>query len=169
VTPERSVEGERVRLRAFVPDDAEFYRQIVNMPEVIRLADRHDHVGAVAHREWCQQMCMAEDVWFWAVEQSGGGFLGAVWLWYIRDKVAEIRIILGPPWGQGYGKEALRLLVGDAFAHGFDKLYAYVLEINPRAKTAFEAAGFEIEATLRAERILEGRPVDVWRLAIWRQ
>ena len=85
----------------------------------------------------------------------------------LQDRRAEVRIVIGEPaqMGQGIGTEAIGLLSDYAFAQlKLHKLYAYVLDINPRARRSFEKAGFVLEGTLREDRWVEDRFVDVYLL-----
>jgi RimJ/RimL family protein N-acetyltransferase len=45
------------------------------------------------------------------------------------------------------------------------RLYAYVFAHNPRAKRAFEKAGFVVEGLLKQERRLGNEFIDVYLLA----
>jgi RimJ/RimL family protein N-acetyltransferase len=45
------------------------------------------------------------------------------------------------------------------------RLYAYVFARNPRAKRAFEKAGFTVEGLLRQERRFGTEFIDVYLLA----
>lgn len=163
-----------LNLRPFdVETDAEPYRALVNNPEVRRLADRSCKVTPEEHVQWCLEA--QEHGGLYAVEyispNGTADFLGAVWLWNHskRHKTAEVRIILGPEskLGRGFGSAALGHLAGIAFARlGIEKLYAYVLAINVRARRAFERAGFTLEAVLRDDRIADEKRVDVWRLVL---
>jgi RimJ/RimL family protein N-acetyltransferase len=54
-------------------------------------------------------------------------------------------------------------------AYAFERLnlhrvYAYVLAINPRARRAFEKAGFALEGTLREDRWAGDAYTDVYLL-----
>jgi RimJ/RimL family protein N-acetyltransferase len=64
--------------------------------------------------------------------------------------------------GRGLGTEAIDLLAQRAFdLMSLHRLYAYVLAVNPRAKRAFEKAGFRAEGLLRADRWTGDGYVDV--------
>jgi RimJ/RimL family protein N-acetyltransferase len=59
----------------------------------------------------------------------------------------ELGIVLGEPqrWGQGYGREAVRLLTDFGFgALGLDRVTLFTYPDNLRARRAFEAAGFQL-------------------------
>jgi RimJ/RimL family protein N-acetyltransferase len=75
-----------------------------------------------------------------------------------------VRIVIGEASaaGRGLGTESIGLLCDYAFQRlNLHKVIAYVLEINPRAKRAFEKAGFTCEGTLKADRWVDDRYTDV--------
>ena len=113
------------------------------------------------------------DAVFFAVysRDSEPRYLGNVWLWGIHpvNRNAELRVLLGDPEarGKGYGTEACRLLVEFAFRRmNLHKVHLYVLASNPRAKRAFEKAGFREEGLLRDEFYVDGSYRDVYRMAV---
>jgi RimJ/RimL family protein N-acetyltransferase len=78
-----------------------------------------------------------------------------------------LRVVIGEPsqTTRGIGTEAIDLACSYAFERlNLHRIYAYVLEINPRARRAFEKAGFALEGTLRQDRWFEDRYVDVFVL-----
>ncbi|MCE2469378.1 MAG: GNAT family N-acetyltransferase [Dehalococcoidia bacterium] len=66
----------------------------------------------------------------------------------------EVGIMIGERayWGQGYGTEALALLVDECFAmNSIRRLYLHTLEWNERARRAFAKIGFrEVRSVRRA-------------------
>ena len=118
-------------------------------------------------KRWFASLATRSDTRHFAIEVSGR-HVGNVWLEAIDDRhrKAEVRIVMGlDAVERGCGSQALRLIADHAFdALGLRRLYAYVLAFNPRAKRAFEKAGFELEGTLRQDRLAGGTPVDVFVL-----
>ena len=166
--------GERVKLRAFEPDDAERYRAWVNDPEIARLIDHAGPVTREEHGTWYRALTSSPDNLVFAVERlKDGAFVGLVWLYAIhwRHRRAEVRIVLGDrtAWGGGHGSDALQLIQRIAFASmNLEKLWADVLTTNPRGVAAFERAGFVREGLLRGDRVVDGQRVDVVRLGVRR-
>lgn len=63
------------------------------------------------------------------------------------------------------GTEAISLLCAYAFERlNLHKVYAHVLAINPRARRAFEKAGFALEGTFREDRWTGEGYTDVYFL-----
>lgn len=69
-------------------------------------------------------------------------------------------MLIGPSehLGKGYAREAAELLIGFCFRQlNLRRLYLYVFEDNARARTLYEALGFQVEGTLRQAHFAEGR------------
>jgi RimJ/RimL family protein N-acetyltransferase len=95
------------------------------------------------------------------------GFFNINW----RVKTAEFGIVIGRKecWDQGYGTEAIWLLL----AHGFEtlnlnRIYLRVLDNNPRAKQVYEKMGFVHEGAMRQAEYMEGQYLDVHHLSMLR-
>lgn len=149
------------------------WRCWINDEEIAGLLDRNmQHVGTDEHLEFFRRNVLENpcSVWFAILDAAGGRHLGNVWLWNIdlRHKKAEVRIVVGERdrWGSGLGRTALRKITD--YGHGvlrLHKLYAYVMERNPRARAAFERAGYTLEATLAEEALWEGKFCHVFRMS----
>ena len=86
-----------------------------------------------------------------------------------RNGASEFGIQIGDKsyWDQGYGTEAVRLLV----KHGFESLnlhriFLRVLETNPRAIRSYEKAGFIHEGIQRQAEFRNGQYVDVLMMSV---
>jgi RimJ/RimL family protein N-acetyltransferase len=142
----------------------------VNDAAMMRLLGRAARVDSDEHQRWFQGLQHRSDCRYFSVETiDGGRHVGNIWLWDINatDRKAEVRILFGDEnaRGRGYGSEAIRLLADLAFdTMGLHRLFAYVFSINPRAKRAFEKAGFRSEGVLRQDRRVGDEYVDVYLL-----
>jgi RimJ/RimL family protein N-acetyltransferase len=138
-----------------------------NDRQLARLLDRAARVEADEHQRWFNALAGRSDTVYFAIE-AGGRHIGNVWLANIdaRHRKAEVRIVLATDAvGRGAGTEALREITTYAFVTlDLQRLYAYVLAFNPRARRSFEKAGFELEGTLRNDRMDGSTPVDVYVL-----
>ena len=88
-----------------------------------------------------------------------------------KDRLGEVGILIGEKeyWGQGYGTEAMRLLV----RHGFNdlnlnRIFLQVFDNNPRAIRSYEKIGFVHEGRLRQDVYKNGSYHDVLIMAILR-
>jgi UDP-4-amino-4,6-dideoxy-N-acetyl-beta-L-altrosamine N-acetyltransferase len=141
-----------------------------NDPELMRLLNRAQTVSKSEHEQWFAALKERTDCSYFAIETvEHAAHIGNVWLWNIepRHRRAELRIVMGREHtGTGAGTEAITRLCDYAFEQlGLHKVYAYVLAINPRARRAFEKAGFELEGTLREDRWTGDAFTDVYLLA----
>lgn len=73
-------------------------------------------------------------------------------------------------WGQGYGSDALEILLRYAFRElGLRRVSLTVFEYNPRAIHTYEKAGFQNEGRLRQWLNRDGRRWDLLVMGILRQ
>jgi RimJ/RimL family protein N-acetyltransferase len=86
-----------------------------------------------------------------------------------RNRSSEFGIMIGDKsyWNQGYGTEAVRLLV----QHGFNtlnlnRIFLRVLENNPRAIRAYEKAGFTHEGRQRQAEFKDGKYINLLVMSI---
>jgi len=123
--------------------------------EFARLLDRRRPIDADEHERWFSSLADRPDQLHLAIElDPDARHVGNVWLADIdrRHRKAEVRIIIGERehLGRGVGSRALDLMARHAFETlRVHRVYAYVLAFNPRARRAFEKAGFLLEGTLR--------------------
>ena len=97
------------------------------------------------------------------VDRASGACVGEAVLnqWDPGSQSCNFRILIGPA-GQnrGLGTEATRLIVGYGFEHlGLHRISLEVYAFNPRARRAYEKAGFRAEGVLR-ESLRYGDRVD---------
>jgi RimJ/RimL family protein N-acetyltransferase len=139
----------------------------MNDAELMRLLGRARPIGEEEHRRWFEGLAGRRDCRYFAVETlDGARHVGNVWLWDIdgRHRRAEVRVVVGRPEAtdRGIGTEAIVLIARHAFdTLTLHRVYAYVLAINPRARRAFEKAGFRTEGLLRGDRWTGDEYVDV--------
>jgi RimJ/RimL family protein N-acetyltransferase len=162
--------NQRVRLVPLAEKHLDATFRWVNDPAMMRLLGRATHVESDEHLRWFDQLQRRTDCRYLGVETTDdGAHIGNIWLWDINtvDRKAEVRVLFGDEAarGRGYGSEAIRLLADLAFdTMRLHRLYAFVFSINPRAKRAFEKAGFRSEGVLRQERRVGDEYVDVYLL-----
>jgi len=163
--------GVGVSLGALEREHLASWRGWVNDPEIAMLVDRVLPVSEAEHRCFFERhVCdNASAVWFSMLSGAEKRHIGNAWLWNIdqRHRRGEVRALIGERafWGSGAGSEAIGLLSEFAFEKmGLHKLYAYVMERNPRARRAFEKASFTEEALLREEVYWDGSYGNVWRM-----
>jgi RimJ/RimL family protein N-acetyltransferase len=175
--------GERIRFRGLERDDLPSYVRWINDPAVT--------AGLGIIRPYSQA---EEDIWFdemlkrpdeqhvlnievRQVDEASaaiswkliGGCAFAEIDW--RNGAAEIGIQIGEKsyWDQGYGTEAVRLLVKYGFTTlNLKRIYLRVLETNKRAIRAYEKAGFVHEVRMRQAEFRNGKYIDMLMMSILR-
>jgi diamine N-acetyltransferase len=114
------------------------------------------------------------DLRYFAVESlSAHQMVGACSLQHIdlRSRHAELSIFMTTrdARGQGYGTDAVHLLLGYGFAVlRLDKVYLGVYAFNEAGIRSYEKAGFRYEGRLRQMLHYEGRYWDEWQMGILR-
>jgi RimJ/RimL family protein N-acetyltransferase len=187
--------GERIRFRGVEREDLPTFVKWLNDPDVIQGILVHNPISQADEENWFDRMIKRppdEHVygievrlpWEQAnlpgervveIDEDGGGetwrligtfaFDGIDW----RNHSSEFGIMIGDKryWNQGYGTEAVRLLV----QHGFktlnlNRIYLHVFENNLRAIRAYEKAGFILEGRERQAEFKDGRYIDVLRMSM---
>lgn len=157
----------------FEAAESRLYRDWVNEESFATLLGRSTPVTEAQHDAWYRSLTGSASTVVFAVRiVETGQYLGNVWLHGLHtvNRNAELRILLGAPEARekGHGTRACRLLLRFAFEKlGLHKVYLYVHAANPRARRAFEKAGFVEEGLLKEEFFLDGRFVDVARMAVF--
>ncbi len=104
------------------------------------------------------------------VERATGACVGEVVLndWDPANQACSFRIALDARvHGRGLGTEATRLIVGYGFERlGLHRISLEVYAFNPRARRAYEKAGFVAEGVLRESLLWEGERVDATVMSI---
>jgi RimJ/RimL family protein N-acetyltransferase len=173
--------GRLVVLRPFRADDLPAMQETVHDPEGrILTGSVHDAAQAraplgpeeaEAARDWLLTRNDQPDRLDLAVtDKATGACVGEAVLneWDPGNESCNFRIFLGPGGrNRGFGTEATRLIVG----YGFERLALHrisleVYAFNPRARRAYEKAGFRTEGVLRESLRYNGEWVDATVMSI---
>lgn len=173
--------GEKVVLRPFRDEDLSALLEALLDPEARILT------GSVHDEEQARAPMTAEDEtsareWFRTRNQQGdrldlevvdkptGHCVGEVVLnqWDPGNESCNFRIFIGPRGrDRGLGTEATRLIVGYGFEHlGLHRISLEVYSFNPRARRAYEKAGFRPEGVLRQSLRYNGEWIDATIMSI---
>jgi len=84
-------------------------------------------------------------------------------------RTAEIYLVIGQKefWGKGVMLEAECLLIDWSFnSLGLEKIWAQTRPDNIASVITMKKIGFQVEGTLRGEKVVDGKRIDVLRLGL---
>jgi RimJ/RimL family protein N-acetyltransferase len=168
------VRGEQVELTPLTAGDLPvMFRWINDRSEVLWNAP-YRPVTEAQHAEWFDAIQRRKDTVIFGIRRlDSEKLIGSCQLHGIKDihRSAELQIRLGESEGrgQGYGTEAVQLLLNVAFKDlNLRRVYVHVLGTNERALRLYEKVGFLREGTLREAAHIDGQYVDIALLGILR-
>ncbi|QPV63394.1 GNAT family N-acetyltransferase [Halosimplex litoreum] len=161
------MEAERVTFHPVEEDDLEFFRDMINHPEVREGLSATEPRNMADEREWFEslgedgvQFCLRVD----------GERVGTVSFRGVSEQwgVAELAYFFHPDhWGEGYATEAVRRMVEYGFDElRYEKVWARVFAFNDGSTRVLEKAGFDHEATLPDQAFARGERVDIERYGV---
>ena len=156
----------RVFLRPFEAGDAELYRRWRADADPMSLAGWHERAPLSLAQVEARIARLADEqgkdlVTFLICLAADERPIGEVMLVDL-DRVngsAQLGIFIGEAgeWGKGYGTDAVNAIVDFGFAElRLERIWLNVWTENPRARRAYEKAGFVREGTLRHDRYEHG-------------
>lgn len=159
--------GERLSLRPVGPEDLGRVQQWLVDREVGRYLLPVWSLLPTARGGRVERLYTAPDgVHFAIVLRRGSRPIGICALFGIDwiGETAEVGIVIGEKalWGQGYGPEALSLLLDHAFGTlGLRRVFLHVQASNTRAIRAYEKVGFVHEGRLRIAQLFFGKGAEI--------
>ncbi len=176
MTDERVLQGDKVRLRAREERDLPLFVRWYSDPDVrhwLHLSDRPD-VTLESERERFEKARDDPALVVWVIETLDGRPIGNVGLQGIdrHHGRAELGISIGEKeyWGRGYGTDAIRQVLGYAFAElGLRRLWLITDEDNERGIRCYEKCGFVREGLLRNHRLRHSQPLNMIIMGALRQ
>lgn len=170
--------GERIRFRAVEREDLPRFVAWLNDPEVLQglllylplsLNDEENWYESMMKRPTDEHPMVIEiqqaDEW---LPIGNCGFVKIDW----RNRSGEIGIFIGEKrlWNQGYGTDAMRLLL----QHGFhtlnlNRIALDVYNTNLRAVRSYEKAGFVHEGRKRQAIFKGGKYLDILQMSVLRE
>lgn len=176
------LQGTLVRLAAINPEtDAEHFARWGQDAEYLRLLD-----SCPARPLSAKRVKELLEEWLWVKEQPNDRYLiftmrrladdrpiGLVDLWFgdIRHGDSWVGIGIGERelWGQGYGTDAMRVLLRYAFTElSLHRVSLNVFGYNERALRSYEKAGFTVEGRARNWLNRDGQRWDLVYMGILR-
>jgi RimJ/RimL family protein N-acetyltransferase len=160
------IEGQRINLRAREDEDAVSFHRWFNDPEVTRfLGQPFPAVSMSQQRAFMASMSGDRDRRAYSIVLKNGTLIGNCELrafnWTARS--CELGIAIGEKqhWGQGYGGEAVDLLLRIGFEGlNLHKVWLTCAAYNQRGLRAYRRSGFREDGRLRDDRFIDGRYHD---------
>ncbi|NSW53152.1 MAG: GNAT family N-acetyltransferase [Anaerolineae bacterium] len=162
--------GKRLRLRALERSDLPLFVRWLNDPEVTDNLLIGHPFSMDTENQWYEGMLQRSQYERPLVIELRSGenwqMIGNLSLMDIswQHRSAELGIVIGEKsaWNQGYGTEAIQLLVKHAFDElNLHRIWLRVYQTNPRGRRCYEKAGFRLEGTERESIFKHGRYIDV--------
>ena len=157
MTPTYELETQRLRLRAYQPDDLDTLTGLYGDPNVAT----RTKLGVLSRAE-CEQVL---DGYLTCWRQRGYGMriisdldgrpIGECGL-FNPESVSSpaMRYVLAADhWGRGYASEAAAATIADAFQRlAFDRLYGFVERENQASHRVLQKAGFQLDRTVESAK-----------------
>ncbi|RUS47203.1 GNAT family N-acetyltransferase [Cohnella sp. AR92] len=169
--------GEKVMLREYRFEDLVPIRNWVNDPGIVEsLSDIFLMPQTVEATESFLNMMMErkpDRAGFVIAHADTQLYIGQINLDSIdwKNRVGRIGVVIGnaAEQGQGYGKEAMTLLIDFAFQDlGLNRLELEVYDFNERGIRCYRSCGFREEGRFRERQFKKGRYVDVIAMGLLR-
>ena len=158
-----TLRGDQVTLRPMTEDDWDFLFKWNNDPDVMKYADHNDFKPSTLDQVQAIYRWISTHAHCFIIEVEGRA-VGECWLQRMNlqriadqfpgEDLRRIDLMIGEKelWGQGYGTEAIALLVDFGFRHGAAvAIFGIVSAKNDRSLRAFRKCGFGCHALIQEE------------------
>lgn len=165
------ITGPHLRLRPMTADDLPLKVQWYNDPAVSQTLILDEVLQLDKTLQWFEAVKESESRLDLMIEWQSTKPVGQISLVNINrhQQTAEIVLVIGDKdyWGKGVMLEAESLLIGWAFESlGMQKIWAQTRPENIASLITMKKLGFQIEGTLRKEKILGGERIDIVHLGL---
>jgi len=165
------VEGDGIRLRPLQKSDIELKVKWYNDPVVNKTLIIDEPLELEKSLKWFDTVASDDNRRDFVIETVDGEPMGITGLLGINRKhgIAECFCVIGEKkfWGKGIGTLDHSLLVQYAFEQlGLNKIWAVIYTDNVAIIRIVEKLGFKIEGTLREEKTIDGKKIDLHRIGV---
>ncbi len=168
------LESERVKFVLTEEEHLEKRVAYINDPEIQRTLNIDYPTSLSKTKKWLDSTLMDRSrVDFSILDREIGEMIGFCGLINIQRPVmkAEVYIVIGNKdyWGEGYGREANKMLHNYGFIElGLNRIYGYMFTFNEKIRKNSEALGKKLEAHFRESIYSHGELKDQYMVAILR-
>ncbi len=168
------IRGIKTRLRALEHDDLARFVRWINDPETRHFLAMRFPLSMTEEEQWWENLPKRKDDHIFAIEAEDGTHIGNIGLHSVEreNRRAMIGIMIGEKdyWGQGYGTDAIKAMLGWAFNYlNLNRVYLTVYAYNERAIRSYEKCGFQHEGTMRQARYVDGQYHDELMMGLLRE
>jgi RimJ/RimL family protein N-acetyltransferase len=162
----RKLEGVHVFLTPLCEDDKNLFFKWMNDMEVTDYTGATEKVTTLEKEEkWIKQLSEDGAYVFSICATVGDNLIGNISLDHIshKNRTCELGIFIGSSSyrGQGYGSEAIQLMLDYAFNYlNMHTVYLYYLSCNERARRCYEKCGFKYRGHFREAIFVNGKYYD---------
>ncbi len=159
--------GDRIVLRAVAPSDLPTFHRWWSDPEIARFQTsgpirlNREETNISMFERWFADS--GADVGFAIVRREDETLIGFCNLWgaTVKNRSAQVGILIDRPfWNQGYGTDAMRILLSYAFTElNLHRVQLAVFAFNERALRVYQRLGFREVGRLRETTFRDG----VWQ------
>jgi diamine N-acetyltransferase len=167
--------GKRVRLRAIEKEDLPRFVAWLNDPDVRKHLSLFPPLSLAQEEKWYERILQqhpAEQPMVIERDAPEGwtpiGNIGFNIIDWVNRKT-ELGIFIGDKsyWNQGYGREAIQLLLEFGFnTLNLNRIFLQVDETNPGGIHCYEHAGFVHEGRFRQAKFEDGRFIDILLMSV---
>jgi ribosomal-protein-alanine N-acetyltransferase len=167
------IEGRGVVLRDVQKADMEYKVRWFNDLQVNRTLLLEDNLDLEETLKWFDEHGDDDSRREFIIESKQGKQIGITGLVHINYKhgTAECYCVIGEKtyWGKGIGTEVHTLLIDWGFKNlGLHKIWADIRAENVAIIKVIEKLGFKVEGTLREEKYIKCKRIDVVRIGLLR-
>jgi RimJ/RimL family protein N-acetyltransferase len=166
-----TITGDHIVLRPLNKTDIENRVRWFNDPDVRKTLIISERFELDKTIRWFEKIQHDDSRVEFAIETTEKIPVGVIGLAGIDSthRTAEIYLVIGQKefWGKGVMLEAECLLIDWAFnSLGLEKIWAQARPENIASLITMKKIGFQVEGTLRSEKVVDGKRTDVLRLGL---
>jgi RimJ/RimL family protein N-acetyltransferase len=168
------IKGNRISLRAIERDDLPRYVAWLNDSKITSHLSMFLPMNLEDETDWYEQQRKDDATQNFAITlNKEDQLIGSIGLMEInqREQHAELGLFIGDKtqWGQGYGREAIQLLLQFAFAElNLHRIYLRVDASHAAAIRCYQSCGFQEEGRLRDAVYHHGHFEDQFIMSVLR-